>query len=275
MKIAVLMTVHNRCSITLKCLKCLYDNDSKKGLDIFLTDDGSTDGTSESVHKSYPDVHLIQGDGNLFWNRGMIKAWKEAIQINPDFYLWLNDDTMLFPTAICEILKTYNCVENMSIISGIVVSSDLKRVSYGGWINNKLVDMIGHVQQVQAINGNFVLIPQIVYNRIGMLDPFFHHSFGDWEYGNRAIKNGIKLYVTAKAIGICDRHDNLRKCFNSHVNIISRFRYLYSPLGLNPIQHFYYDIKCNNIIVAIKNFIALHLKSIFPYFQKSDYTAQH
>lgn len=266
MKIAVLMTVHNRCRTTLRSLKHLYDNEGKEMFEVFLTDDGSTDGTTETVRMKFPNVHIIKGSGNLYWNRGMIEAWKEASKIDPEFYLWLNDDTMLHPSAVRDILQTYNEVEHMSIVSGVIVSSDMETVSYGGWINNKLVDINGQNQQVQRINGNFVLIPRCVYKKLGMLDPFFLHSFGDWEYGHRAMKNGIKLYVTPKYVGVCDRHDEIRGCFNPRNNLITRYKVLYSPFGINPIQQFYFDLKCNNIFVGVKIFVILHLKATFPFF---------
>ena len=106
MSVAVLMTVYNRKDSTLKCLSLLYrqtDSLSRAGkyrFSVYLTDDGSTDGTSEAVSSLFPDVNIIKGDGSLFWNRGMCAAWDEAARTSPDFYLWLNDDTMLKPGAV-------------------------------------------------------------------------------------------------------------------------------------------------------------------------------
>ena len=69
MRIAAIITCHNRKEKTLVCLKSLFQ--IIQNIDVFLTDDGSTDGTSEAVKKIYPQVNIIQGDGNLFWSRGM------------------------------------------------------------------------------------------------------------------------------------------------------------------------------------------------------------
>jgi len=61
-----------------------------------MTDDGCTDGTSKEVLEQYPSVHIVSGDGTLFWNRGMYCAWKAAVKEREyDFYMWLNDDTTL------------------------------------------------------------------------------------------------------------------------------------------------------------------------------------
>ena len=62
-RIAVLLTVYNRRDKTLYCLDRLYhqENMDNYKVDVFLTDDGSTDGTSEAVCTKYPKVHIIKG----------------------------------------------------------------------------------------------------------------------------------------------------------------------------------------------------------------------
>ena len=89
---AVLLTVFNRKEKTLECLGRLFDQLPIEDLqiDVFLTDDGCTDGTAEAVENLFPSVHILKG----IWNRGMLMAWKAAAETrNYDAYLWLNDDT--------------------------------------------------------------------------------------------------------------------------------------------------------------------------------------
>lgn len=101
LKVAVLLTVHNRREKTLECLQnCYQQIDSMKGdgsyeFAVYLVNDGCTDGTPEAVAESYPQTHIIRGDGSLFWNQGMRAAWTAAAADGQDFYLWLNDDTIL------------------------------------------------------------------------------------------------------------------------------------------------------------------------------------
>lgn len=90
-KIAVLLTCFNRVLKTINCLEALY---AQQGLnirfvvEIFLVDDGSTDGTSEAVSNKFPEVIIIKGNGSLFWNKGMHLAWETAsMRQKYDFYL--------------------------------------------------------------------------------------------------------------------------------------------------------------------------------------------
>ena len=105
---AVLITCHNRKPKTLACLTALFNQEPSPDvtIDVYLVDDGSTDGTTEEVHQTYPQVKILQGDGSLFWNGGMRKAFAEALKQDYDYYLWLNDDTVLYPEAMPRDLFT-------------------------------------------------------------------------------------------------------------------------------------------------------------------------
>ena len=75
MKIAILMTCHNRRETTLRCLRGLPSD-----VEVYLVDDGSTDGTDEAVKATFPKVNVIRGTGNLYWAKGMELAWKTCLQ---------------------------------------------------------------------------------------------------------------------------------------------------------------------------------------------------
>ena len=107
-KIAVLLTCHNRKKKTLQCLNALNIQEGLEvdyNIEVFLVDDGSFDGTAEAIVACFPNVHIIQGNGNLYWNQGMRLAWDTAAKTKDyDFYLWLNDDTILDKDAIINLI---------------------------------------------------------------------------------------------------------------------------------------------------------------------------
>ena len=106
MDIAVLMTVYNRREATLRCLSFLFANVIPGfELEVFLVDDGCTDGTRDAIRDSFPQVTIIESEGNLFWNRGMYLAWSTALTCDPDYYLWLNDDSFLYENEPMEVFE--------------------------------------------------------------------------------------------------------------------------------------------------------------------------
>ena len=78
-RIAVLMACHNRVVTTLCCLERLFNN-NLADIDVWLVDDGSSDGTETRVRERFPSVNVIKGTGNLYWARGMRLAWEKAIE---------------------------------------------------------------------------------------------------------------------------------------------------------------------------------------------------
>lgn len=265
--IAVIMTVHNRKEKTLLCLNKLYGQHMPENynLEVWITDDGCTDGTREAVQADYPCVHVVDGDGKLYWNRGMRKAWEHAVEYKRyDFYLWLNDDTDLYEFAILELLKESEKHGEKCIIVGSCQYDDHRGVSYGGYVNGKAVMPAGDAIEVDYFNGNIVLVPDYVFQIIGNLDPYFSHGHGDSDYGIRAKRVGIKSFVVGKYLGECNRHSYLKRCWDPQVSFIERFRNLYHPTGYPPAEFFYFERKHEGFFMAVIHLFTLYARVLFP-----------
>lgn len=263
--IAILLTVHNRKEKTLRCINEIFSQQLSNdvNLNIFMTDDGCSDGTSEAIQGKYPNIKIIKGDGSLFWNRGMFVAWQEASKHTPDFYLWLNDDTNLKENAIQTIIKASHEENDSSIIVGTTQATKYDQtITYGGRMLNspkRVVPPMGGNIPCDFFNGNVVLIPKAVFNKVGFNDYFYRHSFGDFDYGNKAKKLGIKSFIAPGIVGFCQRNNPIPLYQRSCYNLIKRFKLLYSPLGMNPIEDFHFQRKIHNILYCILHFFKLHI----------------
>lgn len=272
--VAVLMTVHNRRKTTVECLYRLYKNQLNNfDFCVYLVDDGSTDGTADAVKQSFPDVRIIAGNGELYWNRGMLLAWKEAAKDSPDFYLWLNDDTFLYADALSTMLRGYKeCETDMAIICGSTHAvGNVNIVTYGGRYHKRLLIPNGKLQIAEWVNGNCLLVPRKVVEQIGMLDSYFRHAKGDWEYGIRAKKKGVSLFVASKYVGECDSHPHKTlPCYDPSIPLNERLKYLSHPLAPIPSETFYYCRKCLSFgsIRAIVYIFRTYCKTLFPYIFK-------
>lgn len=267
-KIAILLTCFNRREKTVKCLKYLFLSKLPKDyvLDVFLVDDGSTDGTSDAIKKDFPEVNIIQGNGNLFWNQGMRLAWESAAKSNDfDFYIWLNDDVQLFSSSLKDLISASE-QKGKAITSGVMKSQKTNSISYGG--RNKKGDLIvpnGGIQKACFFNGNFVCIPKNVFLKVGNLDSLFIHSIGDFDYGLRALKNGFCSYITPSYSGYCEKHDKPPLWCQTGVPLIKRVKNLYSPLGnSHPYYYSKYILRHFGVINVFKNLITIHFRLLFP-----------
>jgi GT2 family glycosyltransferase len=256
MKIAILMTCHNRKEKTLKCLFSLFV--VLPECVVFLVDDSSTDGTSEAVKEKFPQVNIIHGDGSLYWSRGMYTAWIYALQKEKyDFYLWLNDDLELYPLFFDELMKCYTVTGNNCIIVGNVEDSN-NDIIYGGISLGR--QNLPYLEAIEAVrmNGNIVLISQSVVEKIGIIDPILHHDLADADYERRARKAGIGIFTSTKAIalGYSNNFCRVRK-WNSDIK--GRLKQLYSPLGSPPHINFYFRKKHYSFLNACIYWLFLHI----------------
>jgi len=245
MHIAVLMTCFNRRQKTLEALASLSAQRSVDHLEVttILVDDGSQDGTSEVVTERFPGVVLLQGDGSLFWNGGMRKAFEYALSIGFDGYLWFNDDTVLDEDALHRLIA---CSDNASLSSGpaIVVGSvrdpRTGERSYGGVTRrvSKLrldfVPTLPHQRNpvpCDTMNGNFTLIPALVAGQLGNLDNAFRHQLGDFDYGLRATAAGIPVILAPGYYGSCSDNPQAGTWRDRSISLSRRWRHLLSPKG--------------------------------------------
>jgi len=246
-KIAVLMTCHNRKLQTLESLAALFQSDlpSDCCLDVFLVDDGSSDGTEGAVRHDYPQVNVIKGDGNLYWNGGMRIAFSAAMDEGYDYYLWLNDDTVLFHDAIQMMLFLENEIKKQdgkpAIIVGSTCASHTEKRTYGGLVlfNEKKplsflpINSSDEFVMCDAFEGNCVLIPKVVAQAVGNLSPEYSHAIGDMDYGLRAKSLGVSLVVSPGYVGVCDVGSVPVWC-DKDVALRARVSAFLSPKGLPP-----------------------------------------
>jgi GT2 family glycosyltransferase len=267
--IAILITCHNRKNKTLNCLKASYACNLPENIafQVFLVDDGSTDGTAEAVKEIFAEVNIIKGDGNLYWNRGMHLAWSTAIKTNDyDYYLWLNDDTVLIPQALQELFDIACQYGNNVIVCGAICSEIDGKFTYGGREKSgKEILPDGTIQNCYSINGNCVLVCKPVIKKIGIIDPIFPHAIGDFEYGLRAIKSKIPVVSTRMYIGLCERNSRLPAWCYSDISLKRRINALYSPLGsAHPYYFFIFEKRHVGWFTAIKHYFLIHLRVVFP-----------
>ena len=250
----------------MACLDKLYG--IRKDIDIYCVDDNSTDGTADAIREEFPLVNLIHGDGNFFWCRGMRKAWIEASKSKDyDFYFWLNDDLLLYDDCFEEMLQCSELMNHKAIIAGLVQETTTKQVIYGGFDKDKhLIEANGTLNEVDNLNGNFVLVPKYVFERIGVFDPVYHHDLGDVAYGHEAHRQGLHVCTSRKYIGCTDaalKSRDVRIRLNG-VSVVERFKKLYSPLGSNPFITFHFLRRYKGIIRAVLFFVYVHIINLLP-----------
>ena len=234
--VAIVMTCHNRRDTTLRCLSALRAQEgAHAALSLFVTDDGSTDGTSEAIREVWPEATIIRGTGSLYWAAGMALAERSAVRHRPDYLLWLNDDTLLDPDAVGRLLAASRD-EPASIVVGATVDPETAKGTYGGrtridYHPQRLarLPLADHVQRADTFNGNVVLVPWKARVTVGPIDGAFPHAYADDDYGLRATAKGVPIVQAPGAVGTCPRNPAKPSPLGGAVD---RWQRLQSPTGL-------------------------------------------
>jgi GT2 family glycosyltransferase len=214
--IAVLMTCHNRRELTLACLESLRSQPLFCEQNLYLVDDGSSDGTGDAVRSHYPSARVITGDGSLFWNGGMRLAWDTACASDRefDFYLWLNDDVRLEPWALDMLVADADAQVRRGdavIVAAATREPGTDEITYGAHsrtdrrrpLRLKLLAPAGKPVAADSVSGNVVLISAAAQARLGNLRKDFEHIYGDIDYGFRAVAADIPVYLASRFGGTC------------------------------------------------------------------------
>lgn len=236
-RIAVLMTCFNRRALTIGCLETLRNQAWFREEDLFLVDDGSSDGTGEAVLAAMPGANVIRGDGALFWNGGMRLSWESAKASGRvfDFYLWLNDDVRLAPDAVAMLVADADSVTPRGgavIVAAATTEPGEDTITYGAHrlpdasrpLRMRLMMPEGKPARADTISGNIVLVSAAAEARLGNMIPDFEHIYGDLDYGLRATASDIPVALASRPGGTCGANPITGSSIDPSMSKIARLR---------------------------------------------------
>ncbi len=216
-KICILVPVHNRLEVTQSGLASLskaldyYKSNSINSIKykVVVIDDGSSDGTGKWIREQYPDIHVLNGDGNLWWSGAINKGALFAInELKVSFVtLWNND---ILPTQKYFSILSKSILSHPSQITGsIIYNYETKKIwSLGGRFNILTGKRTMNPDKIKKsrytyewLTGMGTTIPSSFIEKIGYWDdknfPQYH---GDFDFTLRANKIGIPIVVDEKLV---------------------------------------------------------------------------
>ncbi len=211
-KIEIISPVRNRRDITLQCLTSLSRIDDE-GLKVhkIIIDDGSTDGTSEAIRENFPDVELIEGDGNLWCSGAANLGVTRALSYDPDYILLINDDTVFDDKFLQNLVRTAEKYDR-SVVGGLLLLWDQPHrvfqvaprwdTWFGGWrhyMDQTVWTVPDQPFEVDLIVGNCTLFPAKAFREEGLFATRWLPHYGDAEYTPRLKRRGWKLFIDPHA----------------------------------------------------------------------------
>jgi GT2 family glycosyltransferase len=146
MIVSIIIPIYNRLEVTKQGLISLtkaldYDNlDSNKlNYEIVIVDDGSTDGSGDWIRLNYPKIHVLQGDGNLWWTGSINKGVRYAVDtFCVDYVLLWNDDVIAETNYFIELDEIISKNKHRNAIFGsLIIENTNNKIWFSGGVFNK------------------------------------------------------------------------------------------------------------------------------------------
>lgn len=181
--------------------------------EVVVVDNGSTDGSVEFVRQNFPTIYVIETGSNLGYARGFNAGLEYATQNGAQYFLIMNNDTVIDSGALTALVETIQNQPNAGFVTGKIYFYDhpdiLQTVGKkedpirwnGDHIGSGEKD-IGQYENIEErvfLDDVMTLVSRRMYDEIGGYDPQFFLQSEEFDWQVRAKRRGWKFYYTPKA----------------------------------------------------------------------------
>ena len=212
MTIYCVVPVHNRIDMTIQFLDSLDRQTVKESISVLIVDDGSTDGTAQTLHARsgrFP-VQIITGNGNWWWGGSVwqaIQHLKTGAQPG-DWVFLANNDTILDPDYLAHLYETASPNE-FTVVGGRsfeIWPDDTRHPVSSGFLIDRATLSVqaidGHsseIREVDALAGRGILIPFTALAGVTMQPGLMPQHFADLNLTSQMKARGFALLIDHRA----------------------------------------------------------------------------
>ena len=200
-KVSIIIVNYNGKELLQKCLDSLlkvnYNN-----FEIILVDNNSTDGSIEFITKNYPSLIIIKLDSN----KGFAEPNNVAAKISKGKYLlFLNNDTVVTPNFIFEMVKVMETDKKIAICQSLLLKPDGSVDSSGDFIDHLGVvynskTEIDEIREVSSARGASMLVRSDIFEKLDGFDQKFFVTFEDVDLCWRSWILGYRVLIIPTSI---------------------------------------------------------------------------
>jgi GT2 family glycosyltransferase len=215
MDMSIVLVCWNNIDYLDPCLESLYESNLESSFDVVVVDNGSTDGSQEMLREKYPDVKIIQNEGNV----GLGKASNQGIEAtNGEFILLLNNDTIVNKKALDGMVNLMREKSDAGAVGiKLLNEDDSFQSGFGGfsslWEEFLIAIQIGEriwpgyplhgdsdtIQQVGWMSSACLLVRRETLNQIGLLNEYYFIYGDETDIQYRMQEAGWKAYYIPDA----------------------------------------------------------------------------
>ena len=210
--VCVVILNWNRAKDTAECVASVLQMDYPN-CRVIVVDNGSTDGTPEKLHASFPAIDVIVNATNLGFAAGNNVGIEFALRHEAGYVFLLNNDTVVDKALLRELVNVGEANSQAGVLGPkIYYHDDPDRIWFVGADRNPLAFTVinwalgkkdrgqfDQIRKVDFICGAGMLVKREVWERIGLLDPSYFMYYEDSDFCVRAKMAGYTLLSAPKA----------------------------------------------------------------------------
>lgn len=211
-KVAIILLNWNGKEDTLECLESLK-HITYLNYEILLVDNGSNDWSVMCFKEQYPGMEIIENGENLGFAEGNNVGIRRAMDKGANYILLLNNDTVVDPEFLGELVKVGEKDEKIGIMGPTVYYySDQNRIQSAGvklcWNtgkqnilrSNEIDDgQINEIKEVDYVGGCALLAKIELFENIGYLNSEYFAYWEETDLCRRGYKAGYKTVYVPKS----------------------------------------------------------------------------
>jgi GT2 family glycosyltransferase len=206
-RLAVVITVHNRADLTLRCLRALAA--STLPLQIVIVDNGSNDQTPKLLER-LDGVRILRNETNI----GFLRATNEGAKAaTADLMLLLNSDTEVGPTSLAAAIETLESSASIGAVVARLVHFDGRLQEAGSIIwrdgacegygrgEHPLAAPFMFRRDVDFGSAAFLLTRRSTFSELGGFDERYAPAYyEDADYCVRLWQAGLRVVYEPRAV---------------------------------------------------------------------------
>lgn len=204
-KVLVIVVVYNGMKWLERCLGSVAS--SSFPADIFIMDNGSTDGSVEFVRRKYPDAILRIDPSNSGFAAANNEGMAYAMANGYGFVYLMNQDAWLMPDTLGLLIDACKGNPGFGILSPMQMKAGGEEMDYqfskrAYSARKEICENLWSVPYVMAAHW---LLSRKCLEKVGFFAPLFPFYGEDENYCSRALFHGFDIGVVPSAIAIHDR----------------------------------------------------------------------
>lgn len=211
-RVLVIIVTFNGLKWADKCFTSLRKSDFP--VDIFVVDNGSSDGTPEYVREHFPEVMLHCTGENYGFGKANNIGLAHALSEGYDYVYLLNQDAWVQPDTIGSLIKAMETDPSYGILSPLQMTASM--TAPDPRFAAKCLDgpvgtyLKGRIYDVSFVMAAHWLISRSCIETVGGFSPAFRHYGEDDNYIHRAVYHGFKVGFCGGVHAVHDR--DMRPC---------------------------------------------------------------